>query len=557
MYQYNHYDREIISARVKQFRDQTRRYIEGKLSEEEFRPLRLQNGLYIQRLAPMLRIAIPYGTLSANQMRCLAKITRDFDKGYAHFSTRQNLQLNWPQLREVPDILEQLATVEMHAVQTSGNCIRNITTDQFAGCAVDELCDPRPYCELLRQWACFHPEFAYLPRKFKIAVNASTTDRAAIAVHDIGLNIVQNSQGEVGFEVFVGGGLGRTPAIGAKVREFLPEVHLLSYLEAILRIYNLYGRRDNRHKARIKILVKALGQEEFTRQVEAEWQHLRDGPATLTEEEIARVKGYFVPSSIETIETEQAAQEHRELEMQGTQSAAFNRWLTTNTEAHKAAGYRLITLTLKATGNAPGDINDDIMDQVAQLAEDYSGGEIRATHEQNLVLPQVRVPKLQELWHKLQAIGLATPNNGLLTDIICCPGGDFCSLANARSIPIAETIQRHFDDLDFLHDLGPLDLNISGCMNACGHHHVGHIGILGVDKRNQEFYQVQLGGSQSNPPSLAKVIGPSFSKDEIGNVINTIIKVYVEKREGDETFFDTCQRLGIEPFKQRVYAKTD
>ncbi|BCJ06577.1 sulfite reductase [Pseudomonas sp. RtIB026] len=547
MYVYDEYDQRIIEDRVKQFRDQTRRYLAGELSEEEFRPLRLQNGLYIQRFAPMLRVAVPYGQLNARQTRMLAKIARDYDKGYAHISTRQNVQYNWPALEDIPEILAELATVQMHAIQTSGNCLRNVTTDQFAGVAADELVDPRPWCEIVRQWTTFHPEFAYLPRKFKIAVNGSSDDRAAIEVHDIGLEPVRNAAGELGFRVLVGGGLGRTPVIGSFINEFLPWQDLLSYLDAILRVYNRYGRRDNKYKARIKILVKALTPEVFAEKVEAEMAHLRGGSTTLTEDEVQRVARHFV-------DPEYLALDNIDYSALDAEHPGFARWRSRNTRAHKKPGYVAVTLSLKPTGVAPGDLTDKQLDAVADFAERYSFGYLRTSHEQNIILADVEQRQLHALWLELREQGFATPNIGLLTDIICCPGGDFCSLANAKSIPIAESIQRRFDDLDYLFDIGELDLNISGCMNACGHHHVGHIGILGVDKKGEEFYQVSLGGNAARDASLGKILGPSFAQDDMADVIEKLINVYVEQRTEDERFIDTYQRIGIDPFKERVYA---
>jgi sulfite reductase (NADPH) hemoprotein beta-component len=549
MYVYDQYDQHIIEDRVRQFRDQTRRFLAGELADEEFRPLRLQNGLYIQRYAPMLRVAVPYGLLSSTQVRKLAEIARHYDKGYAHISTRTNVQFNWPELEDVPEILAELATVQMHAIQTSGNCIRNTTTDQFAGVAKDELIDPRPWCEIIRQWSTFHPEFAFLPRKFKIAVNGAVSDRAAIEVHDIGLEAVKNDAGELGFRVSVGGGLGRTPIVGSFINEFLPWQHLLSYLDAILRVYNRYGRRDNKFKARIKILVKALTPEVFAERVDAEWTHLKDGPTTLTEAEVQRVSKFFVDPAYKALEDQDAALAQLDAEHPG-----FARWRQRNVVAHKKPGYAAVTLSLKSTGVAPGDVTDKQLDAIADLADRYSFGEVRNSHEQNMILADVEQAKLFELWHELRELGLATPNIGLLTDIICCPGGDFCSLANAKSIPIAESIQRRFDNLDYLFDLGNIDLNISGCMNACGHHHVGHIGILGVDKKGAEFYQVSLGGSSGRDASLGQILGPSFAQDSMPDVIEKIINVYVEQRTEDEQFIDTFRRIGIDPFKERVYA---
>ena len=549
MYVYDQYDQHIIEERVRQFRDQTRRYLAGELKEEEFRPLRLQNGLYIQRYAPMLRIAVPYGLLSSTQVRTLAHIARHYDKGYAHISTRTNVQFNWPELEDVPDILAELAGVQMHAIQTSGNCIRNTTTDQFAGVARDELVDPRPWCEIIRQWSTFHPEFAFLPRKFKIAVNGAARDRAAIEVHDIGLEAVRNDAGELGFRVSVGGGLGRTPIVGSFINEFLPWQHLLSYLDAILRVYNRYGRRDNKFKARIKILVKALTPEVFAERVDAEWQHLKDGPTTLTEEEVARVSRFFVDPAYRVLENQDAL-----LAAQDAEHPGFARWRARNVTAHKKPGYAAVTLSLKKTGVAPGDVSDKQLDAIAELADRYSFGEVRNSHEQNMILADVEQSRLHALWLELRELGLATPNIGLLTDIIACPGGDYCSLANAKSIPVAEAIQRRFDDLDYLFDLGELDLNISGCMNACGHHHIGHIGILGVDKKGAEFYQVSLGGSSSRDASLGQILGPSFAQDDMPDVIEKIVGVYLARRTEDERFLDTFRRIGIEPFKERVYA---
>lgn len=552
MYVYDQHDHKIIRERVAQFRRQTERYLAGDLPDDQFLPLRLQNGLYIQRLAPMLRIAVPYGMLSSKQLRKLAHITRHYDKGYCHVTTRQNIQLNWPELAEVPDILEELAEVEMHAVQTSGNCIRNVTTDQFAGVAVDEQVDPRPYCEIIRQWSTFHPEFAFLPRKFKIAVCGSTADRAAIHFHDIGLQIVQRDSGEIGFKVLVGGGLGRTPVIGSVINEFCPERDILSYLEAILRVYNLHGRRDNKYKARIKILVKAMGPEAFAQKVDAAWQGIDRNQMQLTQAEIDRTKAFFTePDYAQLDDVAELAEINR---LRG-ENLEFGNWLSHNVSAHQKPGYRAVTLSLKPLGVAPGDITDKQLEIIADLADQYSFAEVRTTHNQNIVLADVRGSKLFELWQALSAHGFASPNIGTLTDIICCPGGDYCSLANAKSIPIAEAIQREFDDLDYVYDLGGLELNISGCMNACGHHHIGHIGILGVDKKGEEFYQVQLGGNSGQEAALGKVLGPSFGQDEIPGVIKKLVSVYVQNREGEESFLDTYNRVGIQPFKESVYAK--
>lgn len=554
MYVYDEHDRQLILERVAQFRRQTERYLAGTLSAEQFLPLRLQNGLYVQRLAPMLRIAVPYGLLSSTQLRKLAHISRHYDKGYVHVTTRQNIQLNWPQLEEVPDILAELAEVEMHAVQTSGNCIRNVTSDHFAGVAPDEVIDPRPYCEIIRQWSTFHPEYAFLPRKFKIAVSGTAEDRAAIRFHDIGLQLVKNEQGETGFTVLVGGGLGRTPVIGKVIREFLPEHDLLTYLEAILRVYNLHGRRDNKYKARIKILVNAMGPETFAGEVEKVWQKLQDSPTRLTDKEIKRAQSFFTEPDYQSLDDTQAMADINALR---ADDKAFGNWLSHNVHSHRVPGYRAVTLSLKPTGVAPGDITDSQLDAIAELADAYSFGEVRATHMQNVVLADVEASKLYELWQKLTTLGFATPNVGTLTDMICCPGGDFCSLANAKSIPVAEAIQRTFDDIDYLYDLGPLDLNISGCMNACGHHHIGHIGILGVDKKGEEFYQIQLGGNSKNDAALGKVLGPAFSRAEVTDAVRKLLDVYVEQRATEETFLDAYNRLGLAPFKERVYAKAD
>jgi sulfite reductase (NADPH) hemoprotein beta-component len=541
MYTYDAIDRQLIDERVAQFRDQVRRWKSGELSDDEFRPLRLQNGLYIQRHAPMFRIAVPYGMLNAAQLRKLAHVARRYDRGYGHFTTRHNLQLNWPKIEDVPEILAELAEVEMHAIQTSGNCLRNITTDQFAGVAADEIIDPRPLAEILRQWTTFHPEFAFLPRKFKIAISGTREDRAVTWFHDIGLHL-KEVDGQVGFTVIVGGGLGRTPIRGQVVRDFLPWQDILSYCEAILRVYNRYGRRDNAYKARIKILVQALGIEAFREQVEAEWAHGKGGPMTITQAEYDRVAAHFTAPAYAAVG-----------EVELPQDKAFQRWLERNTHAHKVPGHAAVTLSLKKHGVAPGDITSEQMLAVADLAEQYSFGELRISHEQNIILADVKASDLHAVWQKAKIAGLATPNIGLLTSIICCPGGDFCDLANAKSIPIATAIQQRFDNLDYLFDIGDIDLNISGCMNACGHHHVGHIGVLGVDKNNDEFYQVTLGGRQGNDAKLGKVIGPSFSASEMPDVVEKIIKVYLENRTDEERFLDTFDRIGIDPFKNRVY----
>src|SRR5690554_4779219 len=550
MYVYDEHDRQMAAERVAQFRDQTERALAGELAEDEFLPLRLQNGLYVQRLAPMLRICVPYGMLRSVQLRRLARITRDYDKGYAHFTTRQNVQLNWPNLEDVPDILAELAEVEMHSNQTSGNCLQSHTTDQFVGVQSDELTDPRPYCEIIRQWSTFHPEFAYLPRKFKVAVNASEkTDRAAIQVHDIGIQIVRNEAGELGYRVHVGGGLGRTPMVAPVIREFLPELDLLTYLEAVLRVYNRYGRRDNKFKARIKILVKALTPEGFAERVEAEWAHLKDSPTRLTREAIDRMRGFFTEPAYEALENNPAA-----LQAARSESKPFDNWVRRNVDTHKHPGYAIVTLTIKKTGTPPGNVTDRQLEQLADLADQYSFGEVRVTHEQNVVLADVRQDQLFELWQTMRPMGFATANLNTLTDIICCPGGDYCALANAKSIPVAESIQRRFDDLDYLYDLGRIDLNISGCMNACGHHHVGHIGVLGVDKKGEEYYQISLGGESQQDAAIGKILGPSFARDAMPEVIEKIIDVYVSHRTGEEEFVETYRRIGIDPFKERVYA---
>src|SRR5436190_5553783 len=549
MYRYDSHDHRFVAERVAQFRDQTRRFLAGELTEDEFRPLRLQNGLYIQKYAPMLRIAVPYGLLSSTKLRKLAHIGRKYDRCYVNFTTRQNIQFNWPRLEDIPDILGELATVEMHAIQTSGNCVRNITTDHFAGVAADEVVDPRTYCELFRQCSTFHPEFAYLPRKFKIAVCGSATDRAATLVHDIGVHAVRNEAGEVGFRVLVGGGLGRTPMIGHVIREFLPREEILNYLDAILRVYNRFGRRDNKYKARIKILVKDMTPEVFARHVEADWERIRGGPAAVPDEEIARLSAFFVPPPYERLPGDDAV-----FRAAIADNRAFGSWAKRNVFPHKVPGYAVVTLSLKKTGVPPGDATSDQMDAVADLADAYSFGALRVSHEQNLIFTDVRQSALLALWGELKALGFATPNIGLLTNIVCCPGGDFCSLANAKSIPIAEAIQQRFDDLDYLFDLGPIDLNISGCMNSCGHHHVGHIGILGVDKSGEEWYQVSIGGAQGHKASLGKVIGPSFAQEQMPDVIEKLIDVYVKIRHDDELFIDTVRRVGIEPFKTRVYS---
>ncbi|MDP2126261.1 MAG: nitrite/sulfite reductase [Pseudohongiella sp.] len=547
MYRYDQYDHQMLADRVAQFRDQTSRFLDGKLSSAEFLPLRLQNGLYIQRLAPMLRIAIPYGMLSSVQMRKLAFIADHFDKGYGHLTTRQNIQFNWPALADVPDILAHLAEVEMHAIQTSGNCIRNTTTDQFAGVSADEVEDARAYCEIIRQWSTFHPEFAFLPRKFKIAVCGTRQDQAATQVHDIGLYLLKNDKGEIGFRVLVGGGLGRTPVIGSEINSFLPQEHLLSYLDAILRVYNREGRRDNKYKARIKILVKETGVNDFREKVETEWKVLKDGPLTLTQDEVERCRAFFHDPAYKTLPADSAM-----LEAALNKDVLFASWYEQNIAAHKKQGYAIVTICVKKTGFAPGDLDSDQMRFIADIADRYSFGEMRITHTQNLVLADVEKDQLYDLWQSLKTHDLEADNLGLLSDMICCPGGDFCSLANAKSIPIAEAIQRRFSYTQ-LREIGQLSLNISGCMNACGHHHVGNIGILGVDKKGEEYYQISLGGSADNHTALGKIVGPSFSQDEVPDVIEKIVQVYQQHRDAGENFLAAYNRLGMDPFKEALY----
>ena len=549
MYKYDLLDQSLVDERVAQYKGQLTRFLNKELTEEEFRPLRLQNGLYIQRHAPMLRVAVPYGLLSSTQLNKLADISDKYDRGYGHFSTRQNIQFNWPKLEDTPQILKELATVEMHAIQTSGNCIRNITTDQFSGVTPDEIIDPRYLAEIIRQWSTFHPEFALLPRKFKIAITGSSRDRAIVQAHDIGLEIFSDEDNEMAIKVWVGGGLGRTPILGSVIKENLSWKHILTYSEAILRVYNLYGRRDNMYKARIKILVKALGIEKFKELVEREWASIKDGPNTIDNSEINRIKAFFSEPNYKN-------NKQNDLKKHVT-NKSFSQWLSRCTHSHKKEGYRSVTLSLKSNKQAPGDATSDQMRAVASLADQYSFGEIRVSHEQNLILADVLEGKLYELWEKAKVQKLTTPNIGLLTDIICCPGGDFCSLANAKSIPIANSIQDLFDDMDYLHDIGEINLNISGCMNACGHHHVGHIGILGVDKDGSEWYQLTLGGNQGNFASIGKVIGPSFSEEELPGVIKKIISTFIKHRHLDEIFIDCVSRIGLQPFKEEVYGKKE
>ncbi|BBL71121.1 nitrite/sulfite reductase [Methylogaea oryzae] len=546
MYQYDQYDQTLVDERVAQFRDQTRRFLAGELTEDQFRPLRLMNGLYIQRHAPMLRVAIPYGLLSSRQLRKLAHIARAYDKSYAHITTRQNIQYNWPKLEQVPDILAELAQVEMHAIQTSGSCIRSVTSDHLAGISPDEIVDPRPYCEIIRQWSSLHPEFAFLPRKFKIAVSGSQKDRAATQLHDIGVHVLRAADGEVAFEILVGGGLGRTPIIGQVIRPHLEKQHLLSYLEAILRVYNRYGRRDNKYKARIKILVKEEGMDSFRRQVEEEWLRIRDG-LVLEQKEIDRVSAFFAPPPY-------AGDAGADLSALTQKNADFSRWLRHNTVAHKAPGYRGVYVSLKSPDAPPGDITDRQLDAVADLADRYSFGQVRSSHTQNLLLADVQERDLFDLWQRLATLKLASPNVGMATDMICCPGLDFCSLANAASLSVSKDIYDRFDNLDYLYDVGELRINISGCMNGCAHQTVGHIGILGVDKHGEEWYQITLGGSSSNEAALGERLGPSVPKSEVADAVMTIVKTYVEQRQDEETFLQAVQRLGIAPFKEQVYA---
>jgi len=548
MYRYDEFDATLVAERVAQFRGQVERRLAGDLTEDQFKPLRLMNGLYLQLHAYMLRVAVPYGAMSSKQMRRLGEVARKYDRGYGHFTTRQNIQYNWPALVDVPDLLDDLADVEMHAIQTSGNCIRNVTSDQYAGATAEEVEDPRPYCEMIRQWSTFHPEFSFLPRKFKIAITAADHDRAAVKVHDIGLRLYKNDEGETGFEVIVGGGLGRTPYVGHTIRKFLPKKYLLSYLEAILRVYNLEGRRDNMYKARIKILVNAEGIEKFADMVEAEWAQIKDSGIDLPREEMERINAYFAPPAFEKLADQSAA-----LEEKKASDKDFARWLRLNTVAHKIPGYTIVNISLKPIGGVPGDITDVQMEAVADIAEQYGLDEIRATHEQNLVLPHVKKDDLFAVYTALDAAELATANIGLVSDIIACPGLDYCSLANARSIPIAQRISERFADLDNQEDLGELKIKISGCINACGHHHVGHIGILGVDKKGEEFYQVTLGGSGAEDASLGEIAGRGLSSEQVVGAVEKLVGVYRQNRQDKERFLDTYRRLGAEPFKEALY----
>ena len=552
MYKYDAIDQTLVDQRVAQFRDQVARRMNGTLAEEEFRPLRLQNGLYHQRHAYMLRVAIPYGLLSAKQLRTLALIAEKYDRGYGHFTTRQNIQFNWIELEQTPDILAELAKVEMHAIQTSGNCIRNITSDAFAGVAGDEYIDPRPVCELLRQWSTLHPEFAHLPRKFKFAINGAKEDRTVLLCHDVGIELKKNPKGELVADLYAGGGMGRTPILGQLIKQDLSWQLLPSYLTALLRVYNRFGRRDNLYKARIKILVKALGSEEFARQVEGEWTHIKNGDDNFTQAEWDRVAKHFTKPAYQQLSA--LSEQQIVAGAPETERSAFARWLERNVKPHQVAGYASVILSLKPHGTvAPGDATVAQMNAIADLSDQYSFGELRVTHEQNLVLADVEQSKLLELWQAAKQQHVALPNIGLLTDIIACPGGDFCSLANAKSLPIAKAIQERFDNLDYLFDLGDISLNISGCINSCGHHHVGNIGVLGVDKDGEEWYQITLGGEQGNDAAIGKVIGPSFYADEIPDVITNVINTYVTQRTDDESFIDAYRRIGVTPFKEAAY----
>ena len=553
MYKYDDYDRTIVKQRVAEFRGQVERHLAGELSAEELMPLRLRNGLYYQIHAPMLRVAIPYGLLNSEQMRTLSMLSTKYDKNYAHFTTRQNIQYNWPALKDVPDMLDHLADVEMHAIQTSGNCIRNITADQYAGVAPDEIADPRAYCEILRQWSTLHPEFYWLPRKFKIAITGAETDRAAVQFHDIGIRILKNDAGEIGLQMLVGGGLGRTPVIGKVIHDFLPKEDVISYCEAILRVYNLHGRRDNKYKARIKILVNALGIEEFKRQVEVEWDQIKDSNLKLQAEDFERMEGFFPDPAYDDFSADQLTNSQERIEKWRSLDTRFKQWYENNTRQHKKSGYRIVDVSLKEPGVAPGDATDTQMLAIADIADQYSMGELRVTHEQNLVLADVQEGQLLELWKDLDSQRLATPNIDSVNDMICCPGLDFCSLANASSISIAKQINDRFDDLDELYDLGEVKLKMSGCMNACGHHHVGHIGVLGVDKKGEEWYQLTLGGSASDDAALGDRLGPAIAKENVGDAISDIMQVYVDQRHSDERMLDTYRRVGVEPFKEYVY----
>ncbi|TSJ63741.1 nitrite/sulfite reductase [Starkeya sp. 3C] len=549
MYAYDEFDRAFLAERVDEFRDQVVRRLSGALTEDEFKPLRLMNGVYLQLHAYMLRIAIPYGTLNADQLRRMAHVARTYDRGYGHFTTRQNIQFNWIKLEELPEAMAALAEVGVHGIQTSGNCIRNVTTDQWSGATPEECDDPRIWAEILRQYSTLHPEFTYLPRKFKIAITAAAHDRAATKVHDVGLRLHRNAQGELGFEVLVGGGLGRTPFVGKSIRPFLPVRDLLSYIEAIMRVYNQYGRRDNIYKARIKILVHEIGAEAFAKAVEAEWEAIRGGALHLTDEMIAEIRGRFIYPAFQALEDDPA-----EL-VEALKDARFATWYRNSVHKHKVPGHSIVTISLKPVGAPPGDATADQMDVVADLADDYGFGEIRVGHEQNLCLPNIAQKDLPELWRRLDAAGLATPNVNLVNDIIACPGLDYCALANARAIPVAQEIAKRFSDLDRARGIGRLHINISGCINACGHHHVGHIGILGVEKNGQEFYQITLGGRADEHAQLGTLLGPAVSYEQVPGLIEDVVDTYMELRAGPhELFIDTVARLGVEPFKERVYA---
>ena len=550
MYRYDEFDARFVSERVAQFRYQVERRLSGELTEDEFKPLRLMNGLYLQLHAYMLRIAVPYGTLAPKQLRMLAHIARKYDKGYGHFTTRQNIQFNWIKLVDVPDTLADLATVEMHAIQTSGNCIRNVTADHFAGAAEDEIEDPRILAEIVRQWSSLHPEFSFLPRKFKIAVSGSEHDRAAVKFHDVGIEIIRNDKGATGYRVYAGGGMGRTPYIGHVVGDFVEKPDILAFLEAVMRVYNQSGRRDNIYKARIKILVNALGAEEMRRQVMREFEEIKaTGALEVPSEEIANIARYFAPPAFEA-----SSDDVPDYEAARASNAAFRAWTETNVSRHRAPGYAIATISLKPIGGVPGDATHEQLDALADLLDAYGMGELRVSHEQNLVLPHVRKKDLPAIFAKLEALGLATPNAGLVTDIIACPGLDYCDLANARSIPIAQKISERFADLDRQHDIGELKIKISGCINACGHHHAGHIGVLGVDKKGVEYYQLQLGGSGAEDASIGEILGPAFGEHEIVDAVEGVVDVYLERREDNERFLDTVRRVGIEPFKERAYA---
>ena len=550
MYRYDEFDHKIVTDRVNQFRGQVNRRVSGELSEDAFKPLRLMNGVYLQLHAYMLRVAVPYGTLSSKQMRMLAHIARKYDRGYGHFTTRQNIQYNWPSLDRIPDLLEELASVEMHAIQTSGNCIRNVTADQYAGAIADEIEDPRIISEIIRQWSTFHPEFSYLPRKFKIAVTGHKNDRAAIKLHDIGIVIVKNDKGEIGYEVHVGGGQGRSPFIAKKMTDFVPAEKLLAYLEAVMRVYNMLGRRDNSYKARIKILVHETGEAEMRRLIEEEFKKIDASKMlSLPEAELERISAYFAPPNYENLPAQSDS-----FEAAKDNDTEFNHWVKTNLVPHKTPGYGIVNISLKPIGGIPGDATDAQMDVIADLAERYAADEVRVTHEQNLVLPHVKLDDLKDVYDILCAHNLATPNIGLISDSIACPGLDYCNLANARSIPLAQEISTHFADLDKQYDIGELKIKISGCINACGHHHVGHIGILGVDKKGTEFYQISLGGSADEQASLGDITGQAFTEDKVVGAIDTIVEPYLSLREPEERFLDTYKRVGMAPFKEQLYA---